>query len=49
MGAHTGDPIMVALALTLTDKEYQIMRDARWRCCEIGVRPAAPTQFANSG
>ena len=28
MGVHTGDSITVAPALTLTDKEYQIMRDA---------------------
>ena len=29
MGVHTGDSITVAPAQTLTDKEYQIMRDAR--------------------
>src|SRR3546814_11928774 len=28
MGVHTGDSITVAPALTLTDKEYQIMRNA---------------------
>src|SRR6202163_3875314 len=28
MGVHTGDSITVAAALTLTDKEYQVMRDA---------------------
>ncbi|MDE4982567.1 hypothetical protein NAI38_11940, partial [Francisella tularensis subsp. holarctica] len=28
MGIHTGDSITVAPALTLSDKEYQIMRDA---------------------
>src|SRR5918999_1950699 len=28
MGVHTGDSITVAPALTLTDKEYQVMRDA---------------------
>ncbi|MEI6597771.1 MAG: carbamoyl-phosphate synthase large subunit, partial [bacterium] len=28
MGVHTGDSITVAPALTLTDKEYQLMRDA---------------------
>ena len=28
MGIHTGDSITVAPALTLTDKEYQIMRNA---------------------
>lgn len=33
MGVHTGDSITVAPALTLTDKEYQIMRNALSRCC----------------
>ena len=33
MGVHTGDSITVAPALTLTDKEYQRMRNARSRCC----------------
>src|SRR4029079_9522830 len=28
MGVHTGDSVTVAPALTLTDKEYQIMRNA---------------------
>lgn len=38
MGVHTGDSITVAPAQTLTDKEYQIMRDASIRCIrEIGV------------
>src|SRR5512144_1558442 len=38
MGVHTGDSITVAPALTLTDKEYQIMRDASIRIIrEIGV------------
>ena len=38
MGVHTGDSITVAPALTLTDKEYQIMRDASLACLrEIGV------------
>jgi carbamoyl-phosphate synthase large subunit len=31
MGVHTGDSITVAPAQTLTDKEYQRMRDASWR------------------
>ena len=31
MGVHTGDSITVAPALTLTDKEYQIMRNAEHR------------------
>ena len=38
MGVHTGDSITVAPAQTLTDREYQIMRDASLRCLrEIGV------------
>jgi carbamoyl-phosphate synthase large subunit len=38
MGVHTGDSITVAPALTLTDKEYQIMRDASIAILrEIGV------------
>jgi carbamoyl-phosphate synthase large subunit len=38
MGVHTGDSITVAPALTLTDKEYQIMRNASIACLrEIGV------------
>ncbi|MGI8959937.1 MAG: carbamoyl-phosphate synthase large subunit [Bryobacteraceae bacterium] len=38
MGVHTGDSITVAPAQTLTDREYQIMRDAALRCLnEIGV------------
>jgi carbamoyl-phosphate synthase large subunit len=44
MGVHTGDSITVAPALTLTDKEYQIMRDASIACCARSAsRPAAPT------
>jgi carbamoyl-phosphate synthase large subunit len=38
MGVHTGDSITVAPAQTLTDKEFQIMRDASIACLrEIGV------------
>jgi carbamoyl-phosphate synthase large subunit len=38
MGVHTGDSITVAPAQTLTDKEYQIMRDASIACLrEIGI------------
>ena len=38
MGIHTGDSITIAPALTLTDKEYQRMRDASIACLrEIGV------------
>lgn len=38
MGVHTGDSITIAPALTLTDKEYQRMRDASFAILrEIGV------------
>ena len=38
MGVHTGDSITVAPAQTLTDREYQYMRDAAIRVMrEIGV------------
>ncbi len=38
MGVHTGDSITVAPAQTLTDREYQMMRDGAIRCIrEIGV------------
>ena len=38
MGVHTGDSVTVAPALTLTDKEYQILRNASIACLrEIGV------------
>jgi carbamoyl-phosphate synthase large subunit len=38
MGVHTGDSITVAPAMTLSDKEYQLMRDASFACIrEIGV------------
>jgi carbamoyl-phosphate synthase large subunit len=38
MGVHTGDSITVAPAQTLTDREYQVMRDASIACLrEIGV------------
>ncbi|MFT8886600.1 MAG: carbamoyl-phosphate synthase large subunit, partial [Acetobacter papayae] len=38
MGVHTGDSVTVAPALTLTDKEYQRMRDASLACLRaIGV------------
>ncbi|WP_294935805.1 carbamoyl-phosphate synthase large subunit, partial [Tardiphaga sp.] len=43
MGVHTGDSITVAPALTLTDKEYQIMRDASLAVLrEIGVETGGP-------
>ena len=38
MGVHTGDSVTVAPALTLTDKEYQVMRDVSIACLrKIGV------------
>lgn len=38
MGVHTGDSITVAPAQTLTDREYQMMRDGALRCLrKIGV------------
>ncbi|MCC6695615.1 MAG: carbamoyl-phosphate synthase large subunit [Candidatus Hydrogenedentes bacterium] len=48
MGIHTGDSITVAPAQTLTDKEYQIMRDASIRIIrEIGVETGGSNiQFA---
>ncbi|QLE79043.1 carbamoyl-phosphate synthase large subunit [Francisella sp. Scap27] len=48
MGIHTGDSITVAPALTLTDKEYQIMRDASIAVLrEIGVETGGSNvQFA---
>src|SRR6186713_2675416 len=48
MGVHTGDSITVAPALTLTDKEYQIMRDASIAVMrEIGVETGGSNiQFA---
>uniref|UniRef100_UPI0025D72295 carbamoyl-phosphate synthase large subunit n=1 Tax=Sphingomonas sp. TaxID=28214 RepID=UPI0025D72295 len=48
MGVHTGDSITVAPALTLTDKEFQIMRNASVACLrEIGVETGGSNvQFA---
>jgi len=38
MGVHTGDSITIAPAQTLTDKEYQVMRNASFKILrEIGV------------
>src|SRR5215204_4775908 len=50
MGVHTGDSITVAPALTLTDKEYQIMRDASLAVLrKIGVEcGGSNVQFALS-
>ena len=48
MGTHTGDSITVAPALTLTDKEYQVMRNASIACLrKIGVETGGSNvQFA---
>lgn len=48
MGVHTGDSITVAPAQTLTDKEYQLMRDASKKIIrEIGVETGGSNiQFA---
>ncbi|MFH1190389.1 MAG: carbamoyl-phosphate synthase large subunit [Candidatus Omnitrophota bacterium] len=48
MGIHTGDSITVAPAQTLTDREYQAMRDAAIACIrEIGVETGGSNiQFA---
>ena len=48
MGVHTGDSITVAPAMTLTDKEYQLMRDASFACIrEVGVETGGSNiQFA---
>src|SRR6516164_1715721 len=48
MGVHTGDSITVAPAMTLTDKEYQAMRDAAIRVIrEVGVETGGSNiQFA---
>jgi len=48
MGVHTGDSITVAPAQTLTDKEYQFMRDASLKVIrEIGVETGGSNiQFA---
>ncbi|MHC4214371.1 MAG: carbamoyl-phosphate synthase large subunit [Planctomycetota bacterium] len=48
MGVHTGDSITVAPAQTLTNREYQIMRDAAIACIrEIGVETGGSNiQFA---
>jgi len=48
MGVHTGDSITVAPSMTLTDKEYQLMRDASFACIrEVGVETGGSNiQFA---
>jgi carbamoyl-phosphate synthase large subunit len=48
MGVHTGDSITVAPAQTLTDREYQVMRDAAFACIRrVGVETGGSNvQFA---
>ncbi len=48
MGIHTGDSVTIAPALTLTDKEYQVMRNASIECLrKIGVETGGSNvQFA---
>jgi len=48
MGIHTGDSVTIAPALTLTDKEYQVMRNASVACLrKIGVETGGSNvQFA---
>ena len=48
MGVHTGDSITIAPALTLTDKEYALMRDASFAILrEVGVNSGGSNvQFA---
>ena len=50
MGVHTGDSITVAPALTLTDKEYQVLRNASIAasCARSVSIPAAPTSNSPS-
>ena len=50
MGVHTGDSITVAPAQTLTDKEYQVMRDAAFKVIRaVGVETGGSNiQFAIS-
>ncbi|MDC3000654.1 carbamoyl-phosphate synthase large subunit, partial [Candidatus Pelagibacter sp.] len=48
MGTHTGDSVTIAPSLTLTDKEYQVMRNASIACLrKIGVETGGSNvQFA---
>ena len=50
MGVHTGDSVTVAPALTLTDREYQRMRNASIACLRkpSASTPAAPTCSSRS-
>ena len=50
MGVHTGDSITIAPAMTLSDKEFQLMRDASFACIrEIGVETGGSNiQFATN-
>ncbi len=47
MGVHTGDSITVAPAQTLTDREYQVLRDAARTVLDaVGAHGGANVQFA---
>ena len=47
VGVHTGDSVVVAPALTLSDKEYQMLRSASLRMIEaIGIVGGCNCQFA---
>ena len=47
MGIHTGDSIVVAPALTLMDKEYQMLRSAALKIIEeLGIEGGCNCQFA---
>jgi carbamoyl-phosphate synthase large subunit len=49
MGVHTGDSVTVAPAMTLTDREYQRLRDLGSRCCARSAStPAAATSSSRS-
>ena len=49
MGVHTGDSITVAPAMTLTDREYQRMRDAALAVIRrLASMPAAATSSSRS-
>ena len=49
MGVHTGDSVTVAPQQTLTDREYQAMRDDALACLRAsGWRPVAPTSSSRS-
>lgn len=47
MGVHTGDSVVVAPALTLTDREYQLLRNASLKIIRaLGIEGGCNIQFA---